>query len=188
MATIDTDRDRWNARYRNGAEGGTPLMLGRSLHLFPRTGRALDVAGGPGQAAVILAARGLSVTVVDVSDVALELAQERAERSRVEITTECLDLSVDPLPAGPWDLITCFNFLDRSLFPAMVDSLTVGGHLALSIATRSNLERHERPGPRHLLDDGEIPSLLGGLGLVSYREGWGLDGRHTAEVFARRVS
>lgn len=68
------DRERWNARYRAGEEGRTPLMLGRSLHHFPRSGRALDLAGGPGQAAVILAARGMSVTLTDISEVALDLA------------------------------------------------------------------------------------------------------------------
>ena len=85
MSADVTDRDRWNGRYAAGEEGGTPLMLGRNLHLFPREGRALDVAGGPGQAAVILAARGLTVTVCDVSDVALEMAEERAASSRVMI-------------------------------------------------------------------------------------------------------
>ncbi len=187
MTTELSDRERWNQRYQAGAEGGTPLMLGRNLHLFPRTGTALDVAGGPGQAAVILAARGLAVTVVDVSDVALDLAAKRAERSGVALTTTQADLTKEALPSGPWDLITSFNYLDRELIPQMIDQLTVGGHLALSIATKSNLQRHERPSERFLLDDGELPSLIDGLGIVSYTEGWGLDGRHTAELFAQKV-
>ena len=182
-----SDRDRWNRRYQDGAEGGTPLMLGRNLHLFPRSGNALEVAGGPGQAAVVLAARGLSVTLADVSDVALAMANERAERSGVALTTRQVDLSAEPLPAGPWDLITSFNFLDRQLVPQMIKQLALGGHLALSIATKSNLQRHERPNARFLLDDGELPSLVAGLGIILYSEGWGLDGRHTAELFAQKV-
>ncbi len=182
-----SDRDRWNERYRQGEEGATPILLGRSLHHFPRRGRALDVAGGTGQAAAILAARGLSVTVVDVSDVALEQASARAERSDLDVTTDCRDLTLEPLPAGPWDVITCFNYLDRNLFPAMVDGLADGGLLGLTIATRTNLERNARPAARFLLDDGELPSLLGDLSLVHYQEGWGLDGRHCAEAIARRA-
>jgi len=181
------DRQRWNDRYAGGEEGGTPLMLGRNLHLFPRSGRALDVAGGPGQAAVILAARGLEVTVCDVSDVALEMAGERAARSGVQIETVAADLTDDRLPPGPWDLITCFNYLDRTLFPRMINELADGGRLALTIATRSNLERNEHPRAEFLLDDGEMPSLLGDLAIEYYEEGWKLDGRHCAELIARKV-
>lgn len=191
-----SDRDRWNARYRDEAGAssdsapalsGTPLLLGRNLHLFPRTGRALDVAGGSGQAGAILAARGMEVTVADVSDVALQQATERAERSRITLRTLQIDLVAEPFPPGPWDLITCFNYLDRALFGPMIEHLAHGGHLALSIATRSNLERHDHPSAQYLLDDGELPSLLDGLTLVSYDEGWTLEGRHTADVFARKV-
>jgi tellurite methyltransferase len=182
-----SDRERWNARYRNEEPGGTPLLLGRNLHLFPRLGRALDVAGGDGQAGAILAARGLEVTVADVSDVALALAAERAARSRLTLQTLQIDLTAEPFPDGPWHVITCFNYLDRDLFPAMIDNLAEGGYLGLSLATRSNLERHEHPAQRWLLNDGELPSLLGGLALVHHREGWGLDGRHTAEVLARKL-
>lgn len=182
-----SDRERWNGRYTDGEEGGTPLMLGRNLHLFPRSGRALDVAGGPGQAAVILAARGLDVTVCDVSDVALDLAATRAENSRVELVTVNADLTVDPLPSGPWDLITCFNYLDRSLIPLMIEELAEGGRLALTLATTTNLERNEHPRREYLLTDGELPSLLDGLAIEYYEEGWKLDGRYCAEAMARKV-
>lgn len=187
MTAPTSDRDRWNARYRNEEPGGTPLLLGRNLHLFPRTGRAIDVAGGDGQAGAILAARGLEVTVADVSDVALELAEARAARNRIPLTTLQVDLATEPFPAGPWDVITCFNYLDRALFPVFIEQLADGGWLGLSIATRSNLERNEHPSARYLLDDGEMPTLLDGLSLVLYQEGWGLDGRHTAEVLARKL-
>lgn len=182
-----SDRERWNARYREEEPGGTPVLLGRNLHLFPRSGRAIDVAGGSGQAAAILAARGFTVTVADVSDVALQLATERAERSRISLDTLQIDLATEPFPAGPWDLITCFNYLDRALFGAMIDNLADGGLLAVSIATRSNLERHAHPSTRYLLDDGELPSLLEGLTLVHHQEGWSIDGRHVAEAMARKL-
>ena len=162
-------------------------MLGRNLHRFPRSGRALDLAGGPGQAAVILGARGLAVTLVDVSDVALEMALERAGRSKIELETVHLDLTVDPLPAGPWDLITCFNYLDRALFPSMIDELAPGGQLAVSLATRTNLERNEHPRAEFLLEDDELPSLLDPLSVVFYTEDWNLDGRHTADAMAKKI-
>ena len=86
-------------------------------------------------------------------------------------------LVLTPVPAA----------LDRALFPVFAEQLADGGWLGLSIATRSNLERHEHPSAQYLLDDGEMPSLLGGLSIVHYQEGWSLDGRHTAEVLARKL-
>jgi tellurite methyltransferase len=58
--------------------------------------------------------------------------------------------------------------------------------------TRSNLERHPRPGPAHLLDDGELPRLIAPLALevVRLEEGWfdphDEDARHEARLIARR--
>jgi hypothetical protein len=51
--------------------------------------------------------------------------------------------------------------------------------------TRSNLERHTRPDPRHLLEDGELPGLVPGLEIVRYEEGWTEQGRHEARLVAR---
>ena len=51
--------------------------------------------------------------------------------------------------------------------------------------TRSNLERHDSPGPHHLLDDGELPGLIPGLEVVHYEEGWSEEGRHEARLVAR---
>ncbi len=188
MATPEhpTDRERWNERYRAGAESGVPPLLGRELHRLPRSGRALDVAGGTGQVAEILAARGLDTTVADVSDVALQRVAERAEDSGRTITTRCIDLVADGLPSGPWDVITCFNYLNRPLLGTVADELRPGGLLLVVIATRTNLERHERPSRRFLLDEGELPTLIGELTIELHREEWGLDGRHCAELVARR--
>jgi tellurite methyltransferase len=71
----ESDRERWNARYREEAAipPPSPFLVGLDA-LLPRTGRALDVAGGPGRHALWLARRGLDVTLADVSDVALEVA------------------------------------------------------------------------------------------------------------------
>lgn len=181
-----SDRERWNERYRAGTESGVAPLLARELHRLPRSGRALDIAGGTGQVAEILAARGLDTTLVDVSDVALDRAAERAEHAGRPIETRRIDLDVDGLPAGPWDVVTCFNYLNRPLLGEIADQLSAGGILVVTIATRTNLERNDHPSPRFLLDDGELPTLIGPLDVELYREGWGMDGRHCAELIARR--
>jgi hypothetical protein len=54
--------------------------------------------------------------------------------------------------------------------------------------TRSNLRRHTRPGPRHLLGDGELPGLARGLEALRYEEDWTVQVRHEARLVARSRS
>jgi SAM-dependent methyltransferase len=154
--------------------------------LLPPRGRALDVAGGAGRHALWLARRGLAVTLADVSGVALAIAADRARAEGLRLATVELDLEAAPLPAGPWDVIVCAYFLDRRLLAALPAALAPGGLLAVAHATRRNLERHPRPGPSHVLEEGELPSLVRGVEVLSYEEGWLESGRHEARLVARR--
>ncbi len=180
------DRERWNARWRSGAGDADPSAFLVELDpLLPRAGTALDVAGGAGRNAVWLARRGLAVTCADVSPVALALARGRASAAGVALRTVVVDLEREPLPRGPFDLIVSVDFLHRPLVAAAADALAPGGLLVMVQATRTNLTRNPHPSARYLLDDGELPGLVGGLRIVRYAEGW-FDGRHEARVLASR--
>jgi SAM-dependent methyltransferase len=181
------DRDRWNARYL--AEDGVPPpspWLDLIAALLPRTGRALDLGGGSGRNALWLAARGLEVTLADLSDVALERAAREARARGLPLATARVDLEEDAAPPGPWDLVLCLYFLHRPLLAAAPSLLRPGGILAVAHATRRNLERHPRPGPRHVLEEGELPTLVRGLEVLRSEEGWLEGGRHEARLVARR--
>jgi hypothetical protein len=95
------------------------------------------------------------------------------------------DVDVDPLPAGPYQVIHCFNFLDRRLFAQIPSRLSAGGLFVFSQPTRRNLERHAHPSARFLLEEGELPGLVSDLRIVSHEEAWFGD-RHEARLLARR--
>ena len=183
-----TDRDKWNARYQErGPQEQEPAAFLLSLdELLPSSGRALDVAGGAGRHAVWLARRGLDVTLVDVSDEAITLAEAAAGVAGVSLASQVADLETDPFPVGPWDVIVSFYYLQRSLFNVFASALAPGGLLVFAQPTASNLERHARPPARFLLDDGELPRLVSDLEIVRYDEGWQADGRHEARLVARK--
>lgn len=181
----EADRQKWNTRYREQEGTGEPSAFLRSLaERLPSTGRALDVAGGAGHEALWLARRGLDVTLADISDVALERAAEAARAAGVRLRCQRLDVEVDPLSPGPFDLVLCMNFLWRPLFAEFPKVLAPGGLLVFAQPTRSNLQRHAHPSARFLLEDGELPRLVQGLKVVSYTEGWTDEGRHEARLVA----
>jgi tellurite methyltransferase len=179
-------RDYWNQRYieRPWPEEPSPWLVANA-DVLPKPGHALDAAGGTGRNAVWLARRGWDVTIVDVSDVALSFATERAEAIHVELHTSLRDLRDEPLPEGPWDLILLFHYLDRELFPALASALEPGGLLIGALATVANLERNERPALPYLIEEAELPALIGDFEIVRYEEGW-QDDRHNARFVAQR--
>lgn len=90
----DDRRSYWNERYAErgtlwGAEANQFVV--RYLSDLP-PGRVLDLASGQGRNAVWLAARGHSVTAVDISDVAAKQAGEVAAEAGVEVDFVTADL------------------------------------------------------------------------------------------------
>jgi SAM-dependent methyltransferase len=182
------DQVRWDAVYRKrsvGLQKPSPFLVAIE-GIPPCCGRALDIAGGAGADAVWLARRGLEVTLADISPVGLALAERNAELEGLRLRTLRINLERDLFPPGPWDLIVCGRFLWRPLFALIPDELAPGGVLVVVHPTRSNLLRHERPGLHHLLEDGELPGLVQGLGVVCYDEGWTEQGHHEARLVAKR--
>lgn len=184
----DSDRDRWNAVYDSrGTDAQAPSeFVVAQDRILPRRGVALDVAGGSGRHAVWLAGRGLEVTLADISDVGLVRARQRAAERGVVLRTQRIDVEQDGLPPGPWDVVVCVDFLWRPMFVDIVDRLVPGGFLVVAHPTRTNLLRHDRPSPHHLLEDGELPGLVSSLEVMQYEEGWAENGRHEARLVARR--
>lgn len=182
------DRSKWDAKYADPQFAPRePSAVLVSLERFlPRQGRAIDVAGGAGRNAIWLAQRGLDVTIADVSRVGLEQSQQRAAEAGVMIRTLCTDLAEQPFPSGPWDLIVSCRYLQRPLFKSYPQALAAGGTLVVIQPTKTNLQRHEKPPPDFLLEDGELPRLVTGLSIVHYEEGWLADERHDAVVVARK--
>jgi 2-polyprenyl-3-methyl-5-hydroxy-6-metoxy-1,4-benzoquinol methylase len=189
---VNGDRERWNEKWRARAGELVPpssFVLAAS-DLLPTRGRALDVAGGAGRHAVWLARRGLDVTMVDVSDAGLDRASARAASAGLTMRFLRADLDADELPGGAWDVILVHHFLCRSLWPALAAALAPDGLLLLCQPTRHNLERHPSPGLRFLVEPDEMAGFArsAGLEVVHERTGWTDDGRHEAELVARRIT
>jgi tellurite methyltransferase len=187
----DGDRERWNAKWRQRAgelELATPFLV-EHAGVLPDRGKALDVAGGAGRNAVWLARRGLDVTLVDVSDVAITRAEQRAAEHRVKLRARLLDLEAPVELAPLYDVVVIWDYLDRARRDDFARLVVEGGYVVAGQPTVKNLERHASPSRRFLIEEGELEAWLAELGfeIIVAREGWTDDGRHEAAVIARRV-
>jgi tellurite methyltransferase len=190
---MDGDRERWNARWRERAgelEDPSELLGTHSQHI-PIRGKALDLACGAGRNALWLARRGMEVTLVDVSDVALDKAEAKAKRLGIADRMRFLRVDLEgPLPFAPlFDVVCVVHYLDRERRDSFAELLLDGGVLVAANPTVTNLERHAKPSERFLVERGELARWVceRGMELLATREDWTAEGMHEASVIARKT-
>lgn len=138
----------WNERY---AERGTlwgadaNQFVVRYLSDLP-PGKVLDLASGQGRNAVWLAARGHSVTAVDISDVAVQQAGEVAEQAGVEVDFVTADLLEWEPEAEAFDLVLLSYLhvpgeLRRAVHDKAIRAVAPGGVVFVIAHHLDNLDR-----------------------------------------------
>jgi SAM-dependent methyltransferase len=163
-------------------------FLMEHVALFP-PGRALDVAAGPGRNAVFLAKEGFVVDAVDNSRVGLSMARELAREAGVGLNLIFSDLERYVIRPGRYDLIVVFYYLNRELFPAMVEGLRPGGYVVFESFTARDNQRTQSKNPHHYLAPNELLALGRGLFVVKYEEVTVLEQnmpRNVARLIARK--
>ncbi|MFN3215734.1 MAG: class I SAM-dependent methyltransferase [Acidimicrobiales bacterium] len=194
-----TARDRWNARYTDRAEIGEPApFVCEIAELLEPGATVVDLAGGTGRHALWLAGQGHPATLVDVSSVALDAAAEAAREAGLSLETIERDLEADGLPLErSWALVLMHYYFDPTVVRAAWGAVRPGGLLAVAQPTVTNLERHERPSRRFLLEVGQIAELADELAasasaesspsdIVTCTEGWRDNDRHEGRLVLRR--
>lgn len=163
---MDQDRIKWNRRFESQesylGSRPSPFLAGqlKRIQLLAPGKRALDVACGEGRNSVFLAQHGFRVTGLDISDIGLAKASNRARLKGVTVDLRRVDLE-DYKFTERFDLILNFNFLLRDLIPEEVRALNPDGLLLFDTIVESPqlLESHS---PAYLLRRGELVSLFEG--------------------------
>ncbi|MXY57414.1 MAG: methyltransferase domain-containing protein [Gammaproteobacteria bacterium] len=158
------DRDRWNARYADGAYESRrhpSPYLEQNAHLLPETGRALDLACGAGRNAIYLANRGFAVDAVDISRVALE--QGRADAGELPIRWIECDLDDGFGASVDYDLIVNIRYVNLPLVSTLLGSLSPGGVLIIEqhLATAADVVGPKNPAYR--VDRGDLGRVANGM-------------------------
>jgi tellurite methyltransferase len=171
-------REAWNRRYSENPslyfEPDPFLMKAYEQYIqpiFPKAGVALDVAGGLGRHALWMAELRWKVTVVDISEVAFQKAQQKSEERGVEIDFLVRDLNTWSPDRKQYDLVLVFYYLQRDLFSYLEASLKPGGLLIYKTYTGEQLQYESGPkNPAHLLKQNELLHAFPGLRTLFYRE------------------
>jgi SAM-dependent methyltransferase len=187
-------RERWNARR---AAGGlepfpdTPAQwLVEHAALLDGAGRALDVACGDGRNARFLGELGYEVDAVDVSDVAIDALRAAAPARAPRVHPRVADLEREAPEQNAYDVVVCFNYLQRDLFGALAGALRPGGTLVLeTFGPAHRDELGHTTNPDYVLAPNELLEAFGGLRVRHYREGVvqrGAGPRGVAGIVAQR--
>jgi SAM-dependent methyltransferase len=146
------DKAFWDARYAEAdavwSGNPNPVLVAEAADLPP--GSALDIGSGEGADAIWLAARGWTVTGLDVSDVALQRAAAHAGAAGVRITWRQADLTLDAPVGTGFDLVTAqFMHLPseqrRALHRRLAAAVAPGGTLLVVGHHPSDLGTIPRP-------------------------------------------
>lgn len=162
-------------------------FLVENIDLLPRR-RALDVAMGSGRNAVYLAKMGFQVEGIDISHEAVAEALARAREEGVSIKTRIEDLEKIPhLDEDAYDLVICFNYLQRSLMLPMKKWVKPGGMLVYETFIIDQVRFGKPRNPAYLLEYNELLTTFRDFRVLRYREGI-IEGRKAiASILAQKV-
>jgi len=171
---VRSDVDRWEEKYRDATAVPSlipdPLLV-RYADLLEGEGLALDLAAGTCHTSVQLARLGRQVIALDCSLTALQIGQRIAVHEGVHIQGLAADLDDWPFPPSAFEVITCFRYLNRELFPAIGNALKPSGLLLYKTFNQHHLREFPRFNPNYLLRPGELTRAFPDLELIVCSDG-----------------
>lgn len=171
------ERTAWDRRYAQGdyQPRSTPapflerwlpeILKGRS----GAPGRALDVATGAGRHALRLAEAGFAVDAVDISQVALTMAEQEARSRSLTVNWQCTDLDAFK-PKQGYGLITVFRYRNVELWPVLAEALVDGGWILVEHHLRTSAVVDGPPSDEFRVAPGELLEAFRTLRVMFYSE------------------
>ena len=166
------DKEKWDTKYDGDSyiTGKEPCeWLKSHAEFLTQGGKALDIAAGEGRNSVFAASLGYEVVSMDISEIALKKAQRLANEKNVTITTLSTDLDNSSLPENEYDLVLCFNFLERKLFQEIRKTLKSGGILFYETFSVDYL-KYSSFKKEWVLEHNELLKAFNDLRILRYQE------------------
>ena len=165
------DKIRWNEKHEKDQMPYEPIELVRGYASLAPGKKALDIACGNGRHSRWLHQQGFDVDALDISSVAI------ARLQGIEgIHAKEVDFDTYVLPAQTYDLIVKAYFLQRRLFPQMIEALKPGGVIILETFLHHPDNERTPSNPAFRLNEGELEAAFGErCEILHIREYWAKD-------------
>lgn len=174
--------------YNHNHDLNASQFLIENVHLLPE-GRALDVAMGWGRNSLYLAGMGFQVEGIDISPDAVKKTLEMAKELNVKLTAHVEDLENDyHIKEAQYNVIICFNYLHRDLFPALKAGLRKGGVIVYETFIVDQAQFGKPTNPDYLLKHNELLRFFSDFRCLRYHEGIVEDGRAMAGIIAVKLN
>jgi 2-polyprenyl-3-methyl-5-hydroxy-6-metoxy-1,4-benzoquinol methylase len=158
-----------------------------NIDLLPR-GKVLDLAMGNGRNAIYLAKMGFEVEGVDISEEAVKNALRMAGKIGVNIRVKLADLEKDyHIPEYSYEVIICFNYLQRSLIPEIKQGLKSGGMVVYETFIVDQARFGKPKNLDYLLKYNELLHMFQEFRCLRYREGIIENKRAIASIIAQKL-
>ena len=142
---------------------------------------------GGGRNSVYLAAKGFQVDGVDNSQEAIDKANKLAREKQVKITTHLVDLEKDFfIKEATYDVIICFNFLQRSLIPHIKKGARTNGIIVYETYIVDQAQFGRPANPDYLLKHNELLEFFRDFRCLRYHEGIMETGRAVAGIIIEK--
>ena len=162
-------------------------FLIKNMDLLPK-GKVLDVAMGSGRHAIYMAKMGFEVEGIDISQEAVNNALELARKSGVNLIGHVVDLERDHyIQKESYDIIICFNYLQRSLIPYIKEGLRIGGMVVYETFIIDQARFRKPKNPDYLLKHNELLDMFREFRCLRYREGLVKEGKAIAGIIAEKI-
>ncbi|TLD85261.1 methyltransferase domain-containing protein [Helicobacter sp. MIT 11-5569] len=164
---MQDDALKWNTRHKENPPPTQPLELLKTHIHKAKVGKALDIACGMGRNSRFMRECGFCVDSVDISTYAISALQ-----GEHNINAQCVDLDTFKIPKQSYDLICKSYFLERRLFPYMVEGLKKDGILIFETFIQSPVESQNAftSDSSHLLRKNELLRAFLDLEILFYEE------------------
>jgi len=149
------DKERWDEKWQNHPMPDEPIKLVSEYASLAPGLQALDIACGMGRHSRYLASKGFEVDALDISSVAIAQLQNIPHIHAKEV-----DFDTYTLPKEKYDLIVCTYFLERRLFPQMIDALKPNGIILMETFLYHPDNERTTSNPAFLLNEGELEATF----------------------------
>jgi 2-polyprenyl-3-methyl-5-hydroxy-6-metoxy-1,4-benzoquinol methylase len=149
------DKERWDEKYQNNKIPDEPIKLITDYAALAPGKQALDIACGMGRHSKYLASLGFEVDALDISSVALDQLKEIPHIHAKEV-----DFDTYTLPKEKYDLIVCTYYLERKLFPQMIEALKPNGIILFETFLHHPDNERAPSNPAFMLNEGELEATF----------------------------